>query len=298
MLSRAVYIYRPIWGQFIGGISSYRVPLMDMLMFIVEKVDEGYVTLETGVYDALKSAYEQISDGRKQLEGENYDRILVYLNLPEESDETFLYIDEIHHMAQMAYERDDVYVVGNSTSQKDLRESFETDNIIVSIVSVLFVLVILLFTSGSMMILAGVFIARMTSDPCIAGIGECLGRGTTISVILVMFVLPQILLIGDRIIAATAFDVSMPIRMREERGTIVVNGAIRGTVNGTVVGTMNAVVRGEVQAVVVSGSMENASQEVLKPAQAIEDRMFAYRKEEEERGGGAAQAGEADDAGE
>ncbi|MCR5178089.1 MAG: MMPL family transporter [Lachnospiraceae bacterium] len=356
------------YGRIIGGISSYRVPLMDMLMFIVEKVDEGYVNLDEDVYSTLKDAYKKISDGRKQLEGENFDRILVYLNLPQESDETFEFIDEMHRIAASAYEDEDseVYVVGESTSQKDLRSSFETDNIIVSVVSVLFVLVILLFTfksagmpvlliaviegaifinfsfptimhenlffmgylivssiqmganidyaivissrytdlrktmerkeaiieslnfafptiitSGSMMILAGVFIGRMTSDPCIAGIGECLGRGTTISVFLVMFVLPQILLIGDRIIAKTAFDISTPVRTREEYGTVVVNGAIRGTVNGTVIGTMNAIVRGEVKAVVVSGSMENASHEILKPAQAIDEKMFEYKKKED-----------------
>ena len=80
-----------------------------------------------------------------------------------------------------------------------------------------------------------------------------------ISILLVMFVLPQILLIGDRIIEKTAFDVEMPVRMREESGTVVVNGTIRGTVNGTVIGVMNAIVRGDVNAVIVSGSMEKAS---------------------------------------
>ena len=130
-----------------------------------------------------------------------------------------------------------------------------------------------------MMILAGVFIGRMTSDPCIAGIGECLARGTSISVVLVMFVLPQILLIGDSIIARTAFDISMPIRTREEVGTVMVNGTIRGIVNGTVIGSMNAVVHGEVKAVMVSGTMENAEETILKPApEQLEDQMFEYRK--------------------
>ena len=78
-----------------------------------------------------------------------------------------------------------------------------------------------------------------------------------------MFVLPQILLIGDRIIEKTTFDVAMPVRMREESGTVVVNGTIRGTVNGTVIGVMNAVVRGDVKAVIVSGSMEKAEEKAL-----------------------------------
>ena len=343
------------YGRIIGGISVYRVPLMDMFQFLYEKVEEGYVNLDEETLEMLSSADEQIDRGRKQLEGENYDRILVYLNLPQESEETFAFLDQIHEIADKYYEGQDIYVIGESGSQRDLQASFERDNIVVSVVSALFVLVILLFTfksagmpvlliaviegaiflnfsfpairhqnlffmgylivssiqmganidyaivissrylelrhehrdaaghrvpaadrreaitealnfafptiitSGSMMTLAGVFIGQMTSDPCIAGIGQCLGRGTMISILLVMFVLPQILLIGDRIIEKTAFDVEMPVRMREESGTVVVNGTIRGTVNGTVIGVMNAIVRGDVNAVIVSGSMEKAS---------------------------------------
>ncbi len=330
------------YGRIVGGISSYKVPLMDMLMFVYEKSEEGYVTLDSDVNETLTSAYQQISDGRKQLEGENYDRILVYMTipLPEQDDAAFDFVETMHNLAQSYYEGESVYVVGDCTSQRDLRDSFQLDNVVVSVVSILFVLVILLFTfksaglpvllvaviegaifinfgiptvthdklffmgylivssiqmganidyaivissrytecrkmqdrkssiiealnfsfptiitSGSMMILAGVFIGQMTSDACIAGIGQCLGRGTMISVILVMFVLPQILLIGDGLIAKTTFEIERPIKTKEESGTVVINGAIRGTINGTVIGTMNAVVRGDVKAMVVSGSI-------------------------------------------
>ncbi len=330
------------YGRIVGGISSYKVPLMDMLMFVYEKSEEGYVTLDSDIDETLTSAYQQISDGRKQLEGENYDRILVYMTipLPEQDDAAFDFVETMHNLAQSYYEGESVYVVGDCTSQRDLRDSFSRDNVVVSVVSILFVLVILLFTfksaglpvllvaviegaifinfgiptvtqdklffmgylivssiqmganidyaivissrytecrkmqdrkssiiealnfsfptiitSGSMMILAGVFIGQMTSDACIAGIGQCLGRGTMISVILVMFVLPQILLIGDGLIAKTTFEIERPIKTKEESGTVVINGAIRGTINGTVIGTMNAVVRGDVKAMVVSGSI-------------------------------------------
>lgn len=330
------------YGRIVGGISSYKVPLMDMLMFVYEKSEEGYVTLDSDIDETLTSAYQQISDGRKQLEGENYDRILVYMTipLPEQDDAAFDFVETMHNLAQSYYEGESVYVVGDCTSQRDLRDSFSRDNVVVSVASILFVLVILLFTfksaglpvllvaviegaifinfgiptvtqdklffmgylivssiqmganidyaivissrytecrkmqdrkssiiealnfsfptiitSGSMMILAGVFIGQMTSDACIAGIGQCLGRGTMISVILVMFVLPQILLIGDGLIAKTTFEIERPIKTKEESGTVVINGAIRGTINGTVIGTMNAVVRGDVKAMVVSGSI-------------------------------------------
>ena len=353
------------YGRIIGGISSYKVPLMDMFMFVYEKMDEGYVTLDEELTSTLTDAYEAIGNGRKQLEGSDYDRILVYLTLPEESDETFAFIDTIHRICEPLYGDEPVYVVGESTSQKDLRSSFETDNIIVSVVSVLFVLVILLFTfqsagmpvllivviegaifinfsyptltkenlffmsylivssiqmganidyaivissryqelrktmdrrtsitealnfafptiitSGSMMILAGVFIGQMTSDPCIASIGQCLGRGTTISVFLVMFVMPQILLTGDGLIARTAFDIATPIHTRDESGTMVINGTVRGTINGTVVGTMNAIVRGDINVVVLAGGIEKrqeygTGEPDIKPVYEIEASAMA-----------------------
>lgn len=339
------------YGRIIGGISSYRVMLMDMLMFLHDKVNEGYVSLDADTQKTLDDAYTQIRNGRKQLEGKDYDRILCYLSvpLPEEDAKTFDTVDEIHNLAQSYYEGSNVYVVGNSTSERDLRDSFARDNIVVSVVSILFVLIILLFTfksagmpllqilviegsiflnfswptvtheklffmselivssiqmganidyaivissryqevrktedrkaavidavnnafptiitSGSIMIFSGLFIGQMTSDACIASIGQCLARGTAISVFLVMFVLPALLVAGDKLIQATAFEVYRPVRSRSESGTILVNGTIRGTINGTVIGSMNALVKGDVRAVVVSGKLDRVDDEKNK----------------------------------
>ena len=51
-----------------------------------------------------------------------------------------------------------------------------------------------IISSGTMMVLAGFSIGMMSSDPAIVGLGQALGRGTLISIGLVLFVLPQILL--------------------------------------------------------------------------------------------------------
>ena len=70
-----------------------------------------------------------------------------------------------------------------------------------------------IITSGSMMVLAGVLIGQMSSDGAICGIGQCLGRGTIISILLVMFVLPQILLLGEKVIDRTSFKVMYRVRL-------------------------------------------------------------------------------------
>ena len=117
-------------------------------------------------------------------------------------------------------------------------------------------------TSGSMMALAGVFIGQLSSDGAISGIGQCLGRGTIISIFLVMFVLPQILLIGEKVIEKTSFKVSVPIKLDRGRGLMQVDGFVRGQVNGMVVGEMHAVVRGEVNALVSLGKMTPLSSDM------------------------------------
>ena len=52
-------------------------------------------------------------------------------------------------------------------------------------------------TSGTILAAAGMSIGFLSSENTVASIGICLGRGTLISMVLVMCVLPQILLLGD-----------------------------------------------------------------------------------------------------
>jgi len=62
-----------------------------------------------------------------------------------------------------------------------------------------------LLTSGSILALAGVLIGTLVSESASSNIGVALGRGTFISLFLVMLVLPQILLLGDGFIRKTTF---------------------------------------------------------------------------------------------
>nr|MCR5451933.1 MMPL family transporter [Lachnospiraceae bacterium] len=137
------------YGRIVGGISRYRIPLIDTIMYAYDKTMEGYVNLDPEVMDTLTDIYKQIENARKQLQGENYDRMLVYLNLPQESEETFAFLDEMHTICEDYYGEKPVYVVGESTSQYDLQKSFARDNVVVSVLSILFVLAILLFTFQS-----------------------------------------------------------------------------------------------------------------------------------------------------
>ena len=333
-----------------GHISSYQVPLIDMFLFVCDQVDSGLVTLDQEQTDMLAEAETQMQAAKAQLCGTDYDRLLLYLNLPVSGDETYAFTDTVRELAQEYYPDQNVYVAGDSTNEYDFQKSFDRDNMVVSIVSILIVLVVLLFTfksagmpillimviqgsiwinfaiptftgkglffmsylvvssiqmganidyaiviasryqeikdtmshreamietlnfafptvitSGSILSVAGTLIGQMTSEAAIAGIGQSLGRGTIISMFLVLFVLPQILLIGGKIVDKTSFAVPKVTQKAETSGKVYVNGMVRGEIHGSVHGMMRANVDGDVDLRLLSGGFSEEAPESSKP---------------------------------
>ena len=70
----------------------------------------------------LDSLHDQLVDAKAQLSSDDYTRFVLQLDLPEESDETFAYLKTLHNVAARYYS--EVYLVGNSTSDYDLSQSF------------------------------------------------------------------------------------------------------------------------------------------------------------------------------
>ena len=90
---------------------------------------------------------------------------------------------------------------------------------------------------------------------------------TIISIFLVLFVLPQILLVGSKIVDKTSFAVPKLVARSSGNGRMRVNGIVQGEIHGSVAGTMNAIVDGDVQLTVISGNVaqeldDNRPQEV------------------------------------
>lgn len=135
------------YGHVIGNLDNYEVPLIDMFLFVHEEADKGYVELDDEMQRDLDDAYEKIDDARKQLQGENYSRLVLDLNLPEEGEETFAFLDVLREDVGRYY--DDFLLVGNSTSDFDLSSSFSRDNVMISVLSIVFVILVLLFTFQS-----------------------------------------------------------------------------------------------------------------------------------------------------
>lgn len=330
------------YGSVLNGIGDYKVPLFDMFMFLQREMESGNITLEGDLQQDLDELFDQLDWAQVQLQSDRYSRMVVYLNLPEESAETMDFLDTIHQIIGQYYSSD-CYVVGNSTNVKDLSSSFVQDNVLISVLSALFVVLILLFTfksvglplllivviqgsiwinfsvptlqqeplyflgylivnaiqmganidyaivisshysdlkkempireamiaalneafptiftSGTILAVAGALIGVMTTNPVIAAIGTCLGRGTVISIALVLAVLPQILLVGDSIVERTSFAMKAPIDLarinRSASGSMRVSGRVRGYVNGVIDAEIKGTLNGTLRAAVTSGT--------------------------------------------
>ena len=328
------------YGKLAGNLATYKVPLIDMFLFVCDQVDSGIVTLSDDQTQMLQDAEVQMNSAKAQLQGTDYDRMLIYLTLPESSDETYAFTDKILEIAEKYYPDENVYLAGESTNEYEFEKSFAVDNKVVSIVSVLVVMLVLLFTfnsagmpvllilviqgciwlnfsfptitgkyvfflgylivssiqmganidyaivitnrftelkkempvekaaiqaisqafptiltSGSILAASGFIIGFMSSDAAISSIGICLGRGTLISIFLVMSILPQLLLLGNKIIDKTSFTVKAPFKQHTGQGRVAVDGRIRGYINGRVDGTFSGTVDGGVDASIISGSI-------------------------------------------
>lgn len=137
------------YGALVSGVSDYKVPLIDMFLFIYDQKENGNITLDDDLEETLTDAYSQISIAKDQLHGEDDSRFVLELNVPLEGEETTAALEEIRNTVARYYSVDDILLVGNSTSDKDLGASFATDNTIITVLTALFVMIILLFTFQS-----------------------------------------------------------------------------------------------------------------------------------------------------
>lgn len=357
------------YGPVVTGIDDYDVPIIDMFLFLYDQYKEGYVTLDSNLDEKLTTLYDTLHDAQLQLQGSDYSRLVLNISLPVEGQETYDALEEIRGIAAQYYSKDSVILVGNSTSDHDLESSFASDNIIVSVLTALFVMIILfftfqsaglpvllvltiqgsiwinfavpsiegqtvffiaylivsaiqmgatidyaivisnrylqlkqqmplkeaitetlnqsfptIFTSGSILTCAGFLIGEIASDATVASIGVALGRGTLISIILVLFVLPQILLMGDIIIEKTALTMNITRPQREVAGRVRVTGHVRGYVQGEIDADIQGTFQGQMKVSVdsvIPGRQGQIEQNDLDSQQISEDDDIADNKAQE-----------------
>ena len=152
---------------------------------------------------------------------------------------------------QMGANIDYAIVIANRYTE--LRQSMPHKDAVVESLNEAFPTII---TSGSILASAGILIGFLSSNPSIASIGVCLGRGTLISIFLVMGILPQILLLGDIIIDKTAVTLKARLPLQTHTGTMRLDGHVRGYVSGMVDADFSGTLHGTISASLDAGAVQ------------------------------------------
>lgn len=275
-----------------GNVANYKVPLVNLVLYLFEKVDQGIITLDPSMTESLNAVRGTLERGIDQSRGQNWDRLVLTASVPVEGEESYALVDEIHDLAEKYYGAGKILVIGDITSARDLQATFNSDSLKINVLTTLFVFIILLFTfrtlagslvlvgviqssiwfnfallnlsgmtsffvtntivsalqmgatidyaivlmsryqalkvlmpkkeamtgavsaafttvltSGTILVAAGFMIAARVKDVYVAHIGLAIGRGSLISIFLVMTVLPQLLVLLDKAIEKTSFEI-------------------------------------------------------------------------------------------
>ena len=280
------------YGAVLDTSGTYRVPLVDMLLYLFEKSDQGLITLDAEQAETVSKLRGDLERGVAQLRGENYDRLVLTASVPAEGEESVALVEKVREIAEKSYGEGNALVLGEITSTRDLHDSYNSDSVLINVLTIVFVFLILLFTfkspvaaailvfviqgsifinfsfqyltnitslfvtnmivsaiqmgatidyaivimnrylalrkefpkkeamvhavnesfpavitSGAIMTVAGLVIAFRVTDVYIGQIGLAVGRGALISIILVLTVLPQIIVLCDKLIEKTTFRI-------------------------------------------------------------------------------------------
>lgn len=331
------------YSAIFSDVNDYKVPIIDLFLYIHEKMDLGIINLDEEQTDDLNELYDTLTDAKAQLESDDYSRMVFTYTCDIESDEAYQMLKDVRADAEKYY--DDCLLVSDSVNSRDLGDSFNGDNKKINILTFLALLLILMFTfrsagvpvllvlaiqgsvwinftfpvlegthlyflaylvvssiqmgatidyaivftnrylelkeemdkieaakaalnqsfptiltSGSILTLAAFLIGLISTNAIISALGMALGRGTLISIVIVMMALPQIVLLCDKFIERTSFKKETveadKAARRELSGVMIANGRIRGQVNGFVDGVFTGIIKGNVDARIEVGDIE------------------------------------------
>lgn len=340
-LSRLLYqaygLSNEEYGAIFQDVDDYSIPLISVFRFLMEQREKGIVSLSGEQEETLDLLQTTLNDALVQLEGENYSRIAFTADVPDEGEETEALLHTMRSVGERYYGQGNAILVSNATLALDLNNSFSSDNLKISILSALFVMIILLFTfqsvglpflliltiqgsifinfsfpyltgsslyflgylivsaiqmgatidyailltnrymtlkaendnltaitmaitqsfptvftSGSIMTVAGFLVGFVSTEPTVSTMGIVLGRGTLTSMILVMTVLPQILYACDSIIDKSALTLKLGRFQRLRADQLLMDGHIRGSVSGYMDGEFRGIISGSINAAVES----------------------------------------------
>ena len=126
-------------------MESYFISLIDLLNFLYQQKD--ILNLSEELKMTIQTYYDALNLSSGLLESDDYSRFILELKTDVEGEETYALLDFVKDEAEKYY--DDVLLVGESVSARDLSDSFSRDNTIITLVTISFIAIILFVTFKS-----------------------------------------------------------------------------------------------------------------------------------------------------
>lgn len=128
--------------------SDTRIPLYDFFMFISEDIvsNESLSSFfDQDMIDQIEDAKTQMLDGKKQLVGPEHSRMVITLDYVPESSEINIFYTILTDKLDSTM-RKDYYLVGNTAMSYEVSQTFDSEFLLISVVTALVVFIVVLLT--------------------------------------------------------------------------------------------------------------------------------------------------------
>jgi len=178
----------------------------------------------------IPSAYLD-ADTLALLEGENYSRMVLSVDVPYEGEETFNLVEKIRNIAEKYYP-DNNYLAGEGVSTYDLKETITADMVLVNLVAIGAVFVVLMLTLKSLSI---PFILVLSIETAI-----WLNLSVPYFVDSPIYYLAYLIISSVQLGATVDYAILMTDRYKENREALSKKDAIIQTISDTFVSIMTS----------------------------------------------------------
>ncbi|MDR0813018.1 MAG: MMPL family transporter [Oscillospiraceae bacterium] len=210
-----------------GLPTADKIALYDFVMYLKNSVavNPDYAQMLTPELAArLNATAAELEAGATQFIGASYSRIIIHTNLPEESEETFVFIREVRQDADALSANS--YTIGNSAVAEEMSETFPREMTWITILSAVAVFIVVLLAFRS------VFVPLLLV--CVIQCAVFITMGVAYlqsgSVYYLPLLIVQCLLLG----ATVDYGILLTSNYRESRKTLPVKTALIAALNNSV----------------------------------------------------------------
>ena len=130
------------------GLPTDDVMALDLLEFVVNNMNNPDSALYKAITPEYKVKVEErkqaIDSAKKLFLGDNYNRMLISVNLPSESEDSSRFVQYLMDSVREVY-GENAYSAGHIVSTYELQQSFEKDNQIITIFTIVAIFLIIMF---------------------------------------------------------------------------------------------------------------------------------------------------------